>query len=159
MNLAGTPKPVDQHPAACGVSPAEPFRRRHARRRLSRALGEHERPIQLLTLLVKFAFPIVILCVTVVSAVLGAMTPCVADVGRRPVDCSAKVNAAALKAMGQTGPHGQMQIWGDPVAFGPNLLRVEVDVFGGGEYDVDVTIDSACNVFSVTTRLESNGPP
>ncbi len=98
-------------------------------------------------------------CVTALSAVLAAMTPCAAALGRKPIDCVGVVNAAALRAMGQTGPLGQMQIWGDPVAFGPNLLRVAVQVFGGGDYDVDVTIDAPCIVRSVTTRLESNGPP
>ncbi|RBP04162.1 hypothetical protein DFR50_14035 [Roseiarcus fermentans] len=99
------------------------------------------------------------LCTAAFSAVLGAMAPCDAGVGRTPGGCVAVVNAAALKAMGQTGPLGQMQIWGDPVVFGPNLVRVNVDVFGGGEYDVDVVIGAGCNVLSVTTRLASNGPP
>ncbi len=107
----------------------------------------------------KSALLIATRCAATLSAVLGAMTPCGAGVGRRPADCVAVVNAAALKAMGQTGPLGQMQIWGDPVAFGPNLFRVEVDVFGGGEYDVDVTIAPRCIPLSVTTRLASNGPP
>ena len=105
--------------------------------------------------MVKFDLPIA----AAVAALLGAMTPCAADTVRRPVDCETIVNAAALKAMGQTGPLGQMQIWGAPVAFGPNLRRVEVDVFGGGEYDVDVTIGRDCKVLSATTRLNSNGPP
>lgn len=96
-------------------------------------------------------------CMT--ASVLAAMTPSAATVGRRPVDCVSVVNTAALTAMGQIGPLGQMQIWGDPVAFGPTLMRVEVQVFGGGDYDVDVTIDHPCKVISVTTRLESNGPP
>lgn len=108
---------------------------------------------------VRSALSVMTPCATAVSVVLAVMTPCAASVGRRPVDCVSVVNTAALTAMGRTGPLGQMQIWGDPVAFGPNLLRVEVQVFGGGDYDVDVTIGPPCKVLSATTRLESNGPP
>ncbi len=108
---------------------------------------------------VKSVRPIATRCVTTILAIMAAVTPCLAGVGRRPTDCVSLVNSAALKAMGQTGPLGQMQIWGDPVAFGPTLRRVEVQVFGAGDYDVDVTIDPPCKVLSVTTRLESNGPP
>ncbi len=109
--------------------------------------------------IVKSNLPIAAQIVTVISALLGGTGACAAKDVARPVDCAALVDAAALRAMGQTGPLGQMQIWGAPVAFGPNLRRVEVDVFGGGEYDVDVTIDRNCEVLSATTRLNSNGPP
>ena len=112
-----------------------------------------------LAVLVKSALSVPTLIATGALLLLGATAPCIADVGRRPVDCAAIVSAAGLKAVGQTGPIGQMQIWGDPVAFGPNLRRVEVGVFGSGEYDVDVTINSHCNVISATTRLETSGPP
>ncbi len=73
-------------------------------------------------------------------------------------DCVAKVNKAALQAVLRTGPLGQMQIFGAPTSFGPFLKRVEVRVFGGRTdiYAVDVTIDNACNVLGVSTRLETN---
>jgi len=74
-----------------------------------------------------------------------------------PSDCSARIDAAALKALGQSGPLGQMQIWGDPAAFGPNLRRVAVEVFGEGEYDVDVTLGQDCRVQSVTPRRATPG--
>ena len=114
------------------------------------------------------AIPIAPPCVTAVSAVLGLAACSAPGVARRPleavagrpIDCAAILDAAALRAMGQTGPLGPMQVFGDPVAFGPNLRRVEIDVFGGGgQYDVDLTIDGDCNVLAVTTRLASNGPP
>ena len=97
--------------------------------------------------------------VTAVWAVLAAMASSCASVDRPPVACVAKVNTAALKAMGQTGPLGQVQIWGDPVSMGPNHLRVDAKVFSGGVYYVDVMVDPHCNVFSVSTTLESNGQP
>ena len=76
-----------------------------------------------------------------------------------PVDCAAVLNAAALRAVGQTVPVGQLQIFGDPMSFGPYRKRVQVDVFGGGgEYDVDLAIDDDCHVLSVTTRLNSAFP-
>ena len=73
-------------------------------------------------------------------------------------DCVAKVNKAALQAMNRTRPLGQMTIFGLPASFGPHLLRVEVRVFGGRTelYAVDVTIDNACNILGVSTRLETN---
>lgn len=103
--------------------------------------------------------PVPIWAGAVVSTLLAAATPSAAGVGARPADCVSRIDAAALRAMGRTGPLGQLQIWGAPVAFGPNLRRVEVDVFGGGEYDVDVMIDRNCKALSETTRLNSNGPP
>jgi len=140
---------------------------------------------------VNAAIPIAAPCVTAVSVMLGIAAPGLAGIARRhveavsgvrrhvevarhgrgrvevagvvgrPFDCTAVLNATALRAMGQTGPLGQMQIYGDPMAFGPNLRRVGVDVFGGGggQYDVDITIDDDCHVLSVTPRLASNGPP
>jgi hypothetical protein len=73
-------------------------------------------------------------------------------------DCVAKVNKAALQAMNRTEPLGQLQIFGSPTSFGPHLERVEVRVFGGRTdiYAVDVTIDNACNILGVSTRLETN---
>jgi hypothetical protein len=73
-------------------------------------------------------------------------------------DCVARVNKAALQAMNRVGPLGQMQIFGAPTSFGPYLKRVEVRVFGGRTdiYAVDVTIDNACNILGVSTRLETN---
>ena len=62
------------------------------------------------------------------------------------------------EAMGQTAL-GQTQIWGDPVDIGPHHLRVDAKVFGGGDYYVDVMIDPHCDVRSVSTTLELNGPP
>ena len=73
--------------------------------------------------------------------------------------CVARVNKAALQAMSRTLPLGQMQIFGDPTVFDPHLLRVTVNVYGPPRteiYSVDLTIDDACNVKSVSTRLESN---
>jgi len=72
--------------------------------------------------------------------------------------CVARVNKAALQAMDRTNPLGQMQIFGSPVVFNPHLLRVTVTVFGARAeiYSVDVTIDDACRVLSVTTRLEND---
>jgi len=72
-----------------------------------------------------------------------------------PVNCVSSVDAAALKAMQQTGPLGQIYIHGDPISLGPNHLRVEVGEFPGGEYEVDVNIDGSCRVLSVSTREES----
>ena len=79
----------------------------------------------------------------------------VVDGAKRPVDCVASVDAAALKAMERTGPLGQIYVHGDPVSLGPNHLRVEVGEFPGGEYEVDVNIDSNCRVLSASTREES----
>jgi hypothetical protein len=76
--------------------------------------------------------------------------------------CIARVNKAALEAMNRTSPLGQMQIYGAPAVFNPHLLRVTVNVFGARTeiYSVDVEIDDACRVLSVSTRLEydGNGP-
>lgn len=77
----------------------------------------------------------------------------------RPADCVAVVDAAALRAVGQTDPVGQIAVSGDPVRFGPNRLRVDVDEFPGGERAVDIKIDRDCNVLSVTTTIESDDPP
>ena len=128
----------------------------------------------------KSAHAIVAPCVTAVSVILDFAGPSVAGVARRHVepprivgrraeaagavrrgaevaaasgtaaDCKAILDQAALRAVGRTGPLGQMQIYGDPVAFGPNLRRVEVHGFGS-DYNVDLTIDGSCNVLSVTT--------
>jgi hypothetical protein len=70
-------------------------------------------------------------------------------------DCVARINMAALQAMKRTKPLGQIQISSLPAAFGPHLLRVDVRVFGGPTevYAVDVTIDDACNILGVSTRL------
>ncbi len=97
-------------------------------------------------------------CVTLVWAVLAATAPSCATAEPPPPACVAKVNAAALRAMGQTAL-GQTQIWGDPVDIGPHHLRVDAKVFGGGDYYVDVMIDPHCDVRSVSTTLELNGPP
>ena len=72
--------------------------------------------------------------------------------------CVARVNTAALLAMNRTNPLGQMQIFGSPAVFNPHLLRVTVTVFGARTeiYAVDVTIDDACRVLSVSTRLEND---
>ncbi len=72
--------------------------------------------------------------------------------------CADRVNKAALRAMGQTGPLSQMQLTSLPFAFSPDLTRVEVRV-GGQIYAVDVMVDKACNVVGATTRLDTNGPP
>lgn len=61
--------------------------------------------------------------------------------------------------MGQTGPLGQIEIWGDPVVMGRDHLRVDAKVFGGGAYYVDVMIDPHCDVRSVSTTLKMSGPP
>jgi hypothetical protein len=78
-------------------------------------------------------------------------------VGAAAPPCAAAANEAALKGVGRTNPLGQMQIYGNPFAIAPNVMRVEVDVFGPQNpvYTVDVAIDSACRVQSVSTRLVS----
>jgi hypothetical protein len=75
--------------------------------------------------------------------------------------CVATVNKAALQAMTRTSPLGQMQIWGDPAVFDPDLVRVTVRVFGPQTeiYAVDVAIDDACRVLSASTRLDTNDWP
>src|SRR5271165_6144754 len=57
---------------------------------------------------------------------VNASQKAVAGIARKPVDCVASVDAAALKAMERTGPLGQMNIYGDPVVLGPNHMRVDV---------------------------------
>jgi hypothetical protein len=112
-------------------------------------------------------------CVTAVSALLGIAGCSATGLARRHVEvsalaarrveqaglatrnpgaCNAILNAAALTAMGQIGPLGQMQIFGDPTSFSPTEKRVEVDVPGGGQFVVDLTIDANCHVLSVTTN-------
>ncbi|MGO9419180.1 hypothetical protein [Roseiarcus sp.] len=86
--------------------------------------------------------------------------PALADETKPPVtaskdNCVASVDSAALKAMERTGPLGQIYVHGDPVSLGPNHLRVEVDEFPGGVYDVDVNIDRNCHVLSVSTEQET----
>jgi ABC-type phosphate transport system substrate-binding protein len=72
--------------------------------------------------------------------------------------CAASANEAALQAVGRTNPLGQMQVYGNPFAIAPNVLRVEVDVFGpqNPTYSVDVSIDQACRVLSASARLVSH---
>jgi hypothetical protein len=94
------------------------------------------------------------------ALILAAFTTaCVPEPGTQiGPDCVARINQAALQAMKRTGPLGQLQIFGSPTSFGPNLKRVEVRVFGGRTdiYAVDVTIDNACDILGVSTRLETN---
>ena len=67
------------------------------------------------------------------------------------------VDRAALQAVDKTLPIGQTMVLGQPVAVRPGVLRLEVEVFGPETlvYEVDATIDSACNVLAASTRLGS----
>jgi hypothetical protein len=97
--------------------------------------------------------------VSTVLTLAAFSSGCVPEPGTQIApDCVARVNKAALQAMKRTGPLGQMQIFGAPTSFGPYLKRVEVRVFGGRTdiYAVDVTINNACNILGVSTRLETN---
>ena len=89
---------------------------------------------------------------------LAGNSTVVAVVAKKPVDCVAIVDAAALQAMNGTGQVGQMSVYGDPVSMGPGHLRVDVHVFDV-LYAVDVIIDQSCRVLSVSTDRETNPPP
>ncbi len=101
----------------------------------------------------------VVALAALLSGAAVAATPSVrageAGVARKPADCVAIVDAAALKAMNGTGPLGQTYVSGDPVHMGPNHLRVDIN---DGEYAVDVNVDRACNVLSVSTTREAFSP-
>ena len=94
---------------------------------------------------------------TALAVPARAQTP-VALLGKKPVNCVAIVNAAALKAVTGTSAFGQMSVYGDPVVMGPNHLRVDVKAFNA-IYAADVIIDRNCNVLSVSTDLETNPSP
>ena len=99
--------------------------------------------------------------VTLVAAVLIVAAFSCASASQIAPDCAAKLNKAALRAMQQTKPLGQVQISSSPISFGPQLKRIEVGVYGARTemYAVDLTIDGACNVLGASTRLETNEWP
>ena len=98
---------------------------------------------------------------TLISAILSIATFNTVSFAQKNINCTNVVDKAALRAMDRTNPLAQTFVYGEPVAFGPSLLRVEVEVFGTQDalYDVDVRIDRACNVLSTSVRLESNPWP
>lgn len=72
--------------------------------------------------------------------------------------CVNAVDRAALQAVARTLPIGQTTVYGRPFMAEPSVLRTEVEVFGPQTllYEVDVTIDGACDVLAASTRLENN---
>ncbi len=95
---------------------------------------------------------------TLISTVLGIATFGSPSFAKENVDCATVVNAAALQAIAKTNPLGQTFVYGQPFAVEPNVLRVEVEVFGAPDLlsSVDLTVDGACDVLSTSTRHKSN---
>lgn len=102
---------------------------------------------------------IVVALATLLSGTAVAATTSVrvgeGGVAPKPADCAAVADEAALKAMNGTGVLGQTYVSGDPVHMGPNHLRVDIN---DGEYAVDVNVDRACNVLSVSTERKVFSP-
>jgi hypothetical protein len=92
-----------------------------------------------------------------VVAILSAGLFAPASFARMNGNCAKIVDAAALRAVERIPVIGQTTAFGSPFAIEPDVLRVEVDVFGPQTqiYAVDVTVDSECNVLATSTRLES----
>ncbi len=75
--------------------------------------------------------------------------------------CAALISRTELQTIARTNPLGSMRVFGRPYAIEPGMLRAEVDVYGGDNpiYSVDVKVDGACNVISISSRLVSRSDP
>ena len=99
-------------------------------------------------------------CATAVFALLGVaacnapgpQVPAVSGVAATPATCTDVVNAAALKAVGQTHPLGQIWSFGSPVNFGRGVWQAQVSV----QFNVNIRVDSKCNVRSAVPYITEN---
>ena len=103
-------------------------------------------------------------CATAVFVLLGVAAcnapgppvPAVSGVAATPATCTDVINAAALKAVGQTRPLGQMQIYGNPVNFGRGVWQAQVSVSNGTQFNVNIRVDRECNVRSAVPVVTVN---
>ncbi len=94
----------------------------------------------------------------VIGVAVGAAAFSSPSLARTISACVPSAERAALAAVEKTPAIGQETIYGSPYVASPGVLRVEVDVFGPQSinYNVDVTLDGACNVLATSTTLENN---
>ena len=117
-----------------------------------------------MAIVVKSFIPTAARCATAVFVLLGVaacnapgpQVPAVSGVASTPATCTDVINAAALKAVGQTGPLGQMQVFGNPVNFGRGLWQAQVSVSNGTQFNVNIRVDHKCNVLSAVPVVTSN---
>jgi len=103
-------------------------------------------------------------CATAVFVLLGVaacnapgpQVPAVSGVAATPATCTDVVNAAALKAVGQTHPLGQIWSFGSPVNFGRGVWQAQVSVSNGVQFNVNVRVDRKCNVLSAVPFVTVN---
>jgi hypothetical protein len=86
----------------------------------------------------------------------GPQVPSVSGVAATPATCADVVNAAALKAVGQTHPLGQILVFGSPVNFGRGVWQAQVNVSNGVQFNVNVRVDRNCNVRSAVPYVTEN---
>ena len=107
-------------------------------------------------IVVKSYIPTAARCATAVFVLLGVaacnapgpQVPAVSGVAATPATCTDVVNAAALKAVAQTHPLGQIWIFGNPINFGRGVWQAQVSAPDGGQFIVNITVDHKCNVRS-----------
>ena len=86
----------------------------------------------------------------------GPTGPCSLGVAATPATCTDVINAAALKAVGQTHPLGQIYVFGSPVNFGRGVWQAQVSVSNGVQFNVNIRVDSKCNVRSAVPYVTEN---
>ena len=118
-----------------------------------------------MAILVKSYIPTAARCATAVFVLLGVgacnapgpqQVPAVSGVATTPATCADVVNAAALKAVGQTHPLGQILVFGSPVNFGRGVWQAQVNVSNGVQFNVNVRVDRNCNVRSAVPYVTEN---
>ena len=113
---------------------------------------------------VKSYIPTAARCATAVFVLLGVAAcnapgppvPAVSGVAATPATCADVVNAAALKAVAQTHPLGQILVFGSPVNFGRGVWQAQVNVSNGVQFNVNVRVDRKCNVRSAVPYVTEN---
>ena len=117
-----------------------------------------------MAILVKSYIPTAARCATAVFVLLGVaacnapgpQVPAVSGVAATPATCTDVINAAALKAVGQTHPLGQIYVFGSPVNFGRGVWQAQVSVSNGVQFNVNIRVDRKCNVRSAVPYVTEN---
>ena len=86
----------------------------------------------------------------------GPQVPAVSGFAGTPATCTDVINAAALKAVGQTHPLGQIYVFGNPVNFGRGVWQAQVSVSNGTQFNVNIRVDRKCNVRSAVPFVTVN---
>lgn len=117
-----------------------------------------------MAILMKSYIPTAARCATAVFLLLGVaacnapgpQVPAVSGVAATPATCTDVINAAALSAVGQTHPLGQIYIFGNPVNFGRGVWQAQVSVSNGTQFNVNIKVDRKCNVLSAVPFVTVN---